>query len=151
VDAITSLSRTKLPEEGGAPTPNPRGHPVPHPHIATPAANETELVQNNSFDIKFTSDQIAFQNVLNGFAASSKQFFITRDVVVENSNPKPVSKVAETANGAPAPTPEATPAGAATSGTDANQLQYIVGTEKLDVAMRVEMVTFNPPEKSNRK
>ena len=36
------------------------------------------------FEIRFVANQPAFQKVLNDFAASSKQFFITRTLIIEN-------------------------------------------------------------------
>jgi len=102
-------------------------------------------VEKYPFDLKFTASQPVFQKVLNDFAASNQQFFITRTLLVENSNPKPVAK--DTA----APTP-------AVSGTDTSttpdnttgRLTFLVGTEKINVAMRIDIVAFNPPAKSAR-
>jgi hypothetical protein len=149
VDNISELTRTRLPQEGGAAAaPQERGGGA---FGRRGGEGETSapggLVDKVSFDLKFTSSQPAFQKVLNDFAASNKQFFITRTLVVNNSDPKPVSKVAETAPGAAAAQP-------AVTGTDASgvsYLKFIVGTEKLNVAMRIDMVTFNPPDKSARK
>ena len=115
------------------------------------------LVETYPFEIKFIANQPAFQKVLNDFAASDKQYFITRTLLVENTNPKPVAR--DQAAGA-SPTPPSSPGQAAagqpattgTSGsTDASYLSFIVGTEQLSVAMRIDMVTFNPPDKSARK
>jgi hypothetical protein len=114
-------------------------------------------VEKYSFDVNFTSTQPAFQQVLNDFAACDKQFFITRTLVVENSNPKSISKAdAAAATPTPAPTPDASAGQPAISGSDTttdtsgsnNTLRFLVGTEKVNVAMRIDMVTFNPPEGS---
>jgi len=150
VDEITSLGRTRLAEETGGPL-----HPAQHPGMpgAAPGA-AADLVQTSGIDIQFTSDQTALLSVLNRFASSDKQFFITRTLMVENSNPKPISKAIDTGAGGPGGQPGGAQPGdagaAATGGTDQGFLQFIVGTEKVNVAMRVDMVTFNPPEKSTR-
>lgn len=107
-------------------------------------------------DVQFTATQPALQKVLNDLAASDKQFFITRTLVVENSNPKPVSRVsaedaaAAAAAAGPGGAPGTAPGQPGTSGTEqaANYLKFIVGTEKLNVALRVESVWFNPPGKT---
>jgi len=105
------------------------------------------LVEHYPFEVRFTANQAAFQKVLNDFAASEKQFFITRTLLVENTNPKPVSK---DQGAAAAATPATTGTDSGTPGAPAAYLTFIVGTEKLDVAMRVDIVAFNPPEKSAR-
>jgi hypothetical protein len=139
VESITALTRTKLPQEGG------------------PGGVRRRLVDTYPFDIQFVSTQQSFQKVLNDVAASTTQFFITRTLLVDNSDPKPVAKVAETPPPAPAaaagagPGPGAAAAAAPdTSGTN-DRLAFVVGTEKLDVAMRIDMVTFNAPENSTRR
>jgi hypothetical protein len=98
------------------------------------------LVETYPFEVRFTASQPAFQKVLNDFAASKEQFFITRNLVIENTNPKPVARD-DSAATAPPP---------ATTGTDNGsapgpELTFIVGTEKVAVVMRVDMVAFNPP------
>jgi hypothetical protein len=162
VDSVTALSRSRLPQEGGVTRPGGGGGGFDRgpggfgrgPGGPGRGGNENGggaggLVEKYSFDLKFTATQASFQKVLNDFAASSKQFFITRTLVIENSDPKPVSKAGEATPGAPvAP---AAPGSPATSGTDANYLKFLVGTEKLNVAMRVDMVAFNSPDKSTRK
>lgn len=150
VDAVSSLQRTPLPQEtGGGGTGGGRGGRGGGP-----------LVEKNPFEIRFTANQPSFQKVLNDFAASTKQFFITRTLIIENTDPKPVSKSSDlnppAGGGAPvAAGPAAVvaePGAAAGTGTvEANRLHFIVGTEKLTVAMRIDIVSFNQPEKSGRK
>jgi hypothetical protein len=147
VDSVISVQRSPLPQEGAGAAHQEHGKPVP--------GGGGDLVRKIPFDIEFTANQPAFQKVLNDLAASNKQFFITRTLLINNSDPKPVAK--EPATGAAPAQPVITgPATAAdvASAADASGgsfLKFIVGTEKLEVAMRVEMVTFNPPEKSGRK
>jgi hypothetical protein len=46
------------------------------------------LVQDYPFEVHFVASQPAFQKVLNDFAASNKQFFVTRTLLVENTKPQ---------------------------------------------------------------
>ena len=108
------------------------------------------LVERYPFEVRFIASQPSFQEVLNDFAAANQQFLITRTLVVANSNPKPVAKAATDtpAGGGTTPgQPEGTPQ---TSGTG-NYLTFIVGTEKVEVVMRIDIVAFNPPEQPARK
>jgi hypothetical protein len=147
VDSVLSLDRTPLPQEGAGGA-HGKG-------IGQSAGGG--LVEKIPFEIRFTANQPAFQKVLNDLAASSKQFFITRTLLVQNSDPKPVAKElapapapAAAQPGAPGATVAADVAGAADA-SGGSYLKFIVGTEKLDVAMRIDMVSFNPPEKAIRK
>jgi len=151
VDSISGLTRTKLSQEGGAVAPT-RGIGGGMERRGGGggggnAGGAGGLVDKVSFDLKFTSGQPAFQKVLNDFAAANKQFFITRTLVVNNSDPKPVVKGGDT------PPASAAASQPSVSGTDSgvSYLKFLVGTEKVNVAMRIDMVTFNPPEKSARK
>jgi len=140
VDAIAGLVRTRLPQEGAA-AGGGRGERRGGgfgPRGGAGGGGAGELVEKLPIDLTFLAGQTAFQKVLNAFAASSQQYFITRTLVVENTNPNPVLKSTDSTQPAPA-------AGAPGGG---NYLTYIVGTEKLKVAMRVDIVSFNPPDKA---
>jgi uncharacterized membrane protein YgcG len=112
------------------------------------------LVDKFPFEVHFTASQNSFQKVLNDFAASKKQFFITRTLLVQNTDPKPVSKdaAAEQAAATPTPTPDPNaPAGTPDTSGTTQTINYIVGTEKVDVGLRVDVVAFNAPGLSNRR
>jgi uncharacterized membrane protein YgcG len=161
VDSISKLTRTPVPQEGGAEAGagggggggnrfggggNRFGGGGPRGGGGGASGG---LVEKYPFDLQFTASQPVFQKVLNDFAASTNQFFITRTLLVENTNPKPIARDSST----PAPATTGTDAnGAVTSGTDSTtgRLTFLVGTEKLDVAMRVDIVAFNPPAKAAR-
>ncbi len=116
------------------------------------------------FVVQFTADQGSFQRVLNDLAASTKQIFITRTLAITNTDPTPAVKAADTpapaAAAAAAPVPgeaAASPTPAAPAAPDAaggggggDFLKPVVGTEKVDVEMRIDIVDFNPPERGNR-
>jgi hypothetical protein len=155
VDSVTSVQRAPLPQEnaGGAAHAERGGRGG---GAGAGAGNTEGLVEKFPFEVQFSANQPSFQKVLNDLAASTKQFFITRTLLIANSDPRPVPK-GSTATPAPAPaqpfigTPAAgSEAANALDATGGSYLKFIVGTEKLNVAMRIDMVTFNPPEKSNR-
>lgn len=163
VDSVVALKRTPLTQEGGLRTERGGGgggrggggFGQRGEGGGGESAGEN-LVERIPFQIQFTGGQPAFKKVLNDFAASSKQFFIVSSLIVENSDPKPIAKSDDTS--APSPTPDQS--AAATSGTTATgapdtsgengHLKFIVGTEKVNVAMRIDMVVFHTPETSSR-
>ncbi len=114
VDVITTIQRTPLPEEAGGKA-------------------SADLVSKFPFEVQFTADQGNFRKGLNEIVKNNKQFFITRSVVIKNANDKTTPKAVESATA-----PEAS--------SKENQkepaLQYIVGTEKINVSLRLEMVVF---------
>jgi len=135
VDNIISLQRTPLPQESGRPG-------------GGGGRREVSLVDKVPFEVRFTASQASFQKVLNDFAASSRQYFITRALLVENSDPKPKAKTSEAAPAVSLPvatgTDASVPGSPDTSGSN-GFLTFIVGTEKVNVDMRIDMTTFNPP------
>jgi hypothetical protein len=146
VDSIAKLQRVPLPQEGGAAAGGPGGNRFGGGGFGggnRPVERSGGLVEKYPFDLEFVAAQPVFQKVLNDFAASSKQFFITRALLVENTNPKPISKDSPT----PAPVTSGTDA-SGTADATAGHLSFLVGTEKVDVAMRIDIVAFNPPAKS---
>ena len=154
VDEITSIARTPLPQEGGAESAAGGGRAFGGGAGGGggrfgQGGGGSRLVEKFPFDLKFTSSQPVFQKVLNDFAASDKQFFITRTLLVENTDPKPVAKDAGTAAATPAASPATTGTDSSAAGS-AGYLSFIVGTEKLNVAMRIDITAFNPPEKTAR-
>jgi hypothetical protein len=144
VDTVISLQRAPLPQEAAAAAPSRERGGRAGPENAGAAGG---LVEKYPFEIQFSANQPSFQKVLNDLAASTDQFFITRTLLVENSDPKPVAKQVP---GAPTPAP-AQPAAGSDAESGGGFLKFIVGTEKLNVAMRIDMVAFNPPGKSTRK
>ncbi len=93
VDAVIGLERTPLPQEGVAGSRSERGRfGRGAGENAGGGGTSGGLVEKYPFEIRFTANQPAFQKVLNDFAASSKQFFITRMLLIENSDPKPVDQ-----------------------------------------------------------
>ncbi len=119
IDGPITLNRTVLPEESGKPA-------------------ATGLVVSYPFTLSFRASQTAFRRALNEITTSKTQFFIPRSVVVKNELDKELDKTTTTAA-------QAAGAGAGASKTEGGKtpaLQYLVGTEKLDVTLNLEMVVF---------
>lgn len=134
-----------------------------------PQAASHSLVNKVPFEIEFTADQNRFRKFVNDLVTSKQQFYILRTITVKNQNPTPPPRFVPTAEtpeepavampAVPAPSaaaqhapgtpgaaaaPGAAPAPGASPAETAGALKFIVGTEKLDVAMRVEIVSFAP-------
>jgi hypothetical protein len=146
---ILGIKRNLLPQEGSseasesAPPRNGPGGRSPRngergaggsPVVATP------------FEIAFVADQSVVRSALN-YIVNSDQFFIIRDLNVQNSaleGPKKVEEAQPGAAAAPAADPSAAPAADASAPAQPEHtLRVLVGREKLTVALRIEMITFN--------
>lgn len=161
VTEIAGIRRDLLPEEGGA---APKATPAP----AAPAGRRTaapevpKVVSSNSFDIAFVADQSRTKSALNAIATAN-QFFIIRNLTIENSHlegPKRVED-APTEQAAATPPPASadvlgslmeTPSGGeGTEGAVAGpKMRLLVGRESLRVAARIEMITFTPPSTAKK-
>jgi hypothetical protein len=117
VDAILDIKRVSLPEEVDAKA----------------AAQRKQLVSKYPFEITFVADQGRFRRVLNDIVSSQKQFYIVRSLTVKNEKQTGPSRQ----GGGPDP--------AAPNGEGAGKLRFIVGTEKLTVTAKIEVVDFTPP------
>ncbi|MHA3773580.1 Amuc_1100 family pilus-like protein [Verrucomicrobiota bacterium sgz303538] len=117
-----------------------------------PAKAEKDLVKKLPFEVGFTSNQPSFLAVLNGIVSAKEQFFIPRVVTVKNEKEQGPPRVVQGASG-PTPQPSgpatpdqpATPTNPATPNPGAPQsaITYIVGEEKIDVTMRIDIVDFS--------
>ncbi len=157
VKSIDSITRTPLPEEGGAPPPETR-----NPRDNRPANSREEkasVVSAYPFEITFTAEQGRLRQSLNAIVRSS-QFFIIRYLTVANSSLEgPPRAPVETAYVDPAAEPTPNPDGSMptpnpegtqqTADPERPALNVIVGRETLTVAARIEMITFNTPEAKN--
>ncbi|HWL54227.1 MAG TPA: Amuc_1100 family pilus-like protein [Chthoniobacteraceae bacterium] len=153
VTSIAAVTRTPLPEEGAAAA-TPRPAPAPKKKAAAPAkpAPAAKLVVKYPFDIQFIGEQGSIRKAFNDLAKNDKQFLIIRPLNIQNEQDKSTPRQVAAQTAAALPTPEATPAEQAaplpTQGAGnaaSRQLQYIVGTEKINVLLRVEMTVFDNP------
>ncbi|MEI6350864.1 MAG: Amuc_1100 family pilus-like protein [Verrucomicrobiota bacterium] len=145
VATIDSVIRTPLPEEG-EPSKVAAQPSITVGRPASTAPKATPLITKFPFEIQFSAEQSHFRNGLNALVKNSKQFFIVRPVTIKNdvekplsraeANPTPKTQLATSVNpGDPA-------AGAVPPPAEEPALHYIVGTEKVTVGLRVEMVVF---------
>jgi hypothetical protein len=125
-------------------------------------------IRKSAFTLGFVCDENTLRTVLNDIVTAKSQLYIVRSVELKSTNEKP--PVRETANaggasepaaGAPAPAPAETPnpanpanppaAGApgavsADAAIKAGEVtKFVVGEEKVQVTLLIEIVTFLPP------
>jgi hypothetical protein len=137
VDSITSFRRRPLPEERGAsstPTPSP-GQRVAT--AAKPGGTPTpKLIERNVVEISFKAAPGAARKVLNEITSSTGQFFIIRTLYVHNEKDKgPLHQ--RTGAPTPVPSPQASP-----GQSPAAALNFIVGSEHIEVSATIEMLRF---------
>jgi hypothetical protein len=137
VDSITSFRRRPLPEEREAsPTPTPS----PGQRIATAArpggTPAPKLIERNIVEVTFKAAPAAARKVVNEITNSTSQFFIIRTLYVHNEKDKGPSR-----EKTGAPTPPAS-AQASPGQQGAAGLNFIVGTEHVEVSATIEMLRF---------
>lgn len=102
-------------------------------------AGKADLIEKIPFEIAFKAEQSQVRSVLNALAKSEGPFFILRSVQIANDHPKAPSKFEAAQFGA------ATAPGAESSKPAASkQIDYVLGTEKVDVTAQLEIVSFKP-------
>ena len=148
ISGLTSLERAPLAEEGdgiegrNTPSGGQEGRKTGSP-----------LVTKHAFEVRFLANHPQFVRALNEISHSKEQFFIPRLITVANTELKGPPKVDPNVptfapSGGLDPAPVATP-----SPTGANSApkppaaarRYIVGEEKVDATLRLEIVDFAEP------
>ena len=105
--------------------------------VAKPAGTPApKLIERNVVDVSFKAAPGAARKVLNEITNSAGQFFIVRTLYVHNEKDKGPPRQR---TGAPAPTPgpQASP-----GQQGAGALDFIVGTEHIEVSATIEMLRF---------
>ncbi len=170
---ITGLARDAVPAEratSAAPTPTPTPSRRPRrpsrgkeKEKATPQVAEDESIVRYGFDIAFTGQHAAFQSILNELT-QMPSFFVVRGVQVRNERPQAPLRGAAAAVGllsgqsafgpdgnpiepafAPLDQPIEGDEGGAED-NDVSSLEFVLGREKIDVVMRIELLQFEPPQ-----
>src|SRR5438094_9992538 len=141
VDTITSFRRHPLPEERRASaTPTPAPAPARGRTVVTavkPGGTPTpKLIERNVVDITFKAAPGAARKVLNEITSSTGQFFLIRTLYVHNEKDKGPPRE-RTGAPTPTPSPQASP-----GQQGAGALNFIVGTEHIEVSATVEMLRF---------
>jgi hypothetical protein len=149
VQTVTYFAREALPEEGPRKAEPPKPAAPKKPGDKTPPPPEP-LVKPHYVDAVFTAEQRAVADILNALAANKQQFYITRYVALHNTNPLPPPREAGSAVGTPVvPDPNAPPAPQPPLPTDPSapvKDPIILGNEKVEVTLRVEIVDFASPK-----
>jgi hypothetical protein len=134
VDSVTAFHRAALPEEHAAsstPTPSPAlGRTAAAAKTATPPP---ALLKRNVVELTFKATPAAARKVLNEIVNSSGQFFIVRNLYVHNEKDKgpPRQRMGQ-------PTPVAP----STQTNASAPLNFIVGSEHIEVSATIEMLRF---------
>ena len=144
VDSITAFRRRPLPEEHAASSsPTPKATPSPArgrgkvTTIAKPAGTPAPpLIERNLIDVTFKAAPGAARRVLNDITSSAGQFLIIRTLYVHNEKDKGPPRE-RTGAPTPTPSPQASP-----GQQGAGALNFIVGTEHIEVSATVEMLRF---------
>jgi len=140
-DSLQSLTRSTLPEEKATPPPTwarTRGGK----ESKTPD-DSARIVGSTSIDVAFSASPAAARRILNQIAAAKEQAYIIRTLQVRNHAGKGPER-GDTEKPAPAAAVAAPPTPA--SGARKEQgISFIVGTEHLNVAARIEVLRFNFP------
>jgi hypothetical protein len=144
VHEIGGIKRNTLPEEDG-PARQAAGNRTPPrtgpgntrlPAGAQPSSAQ-KVVNANSFVIVFNADQANTRSALN-YIANADQFFIIRDLNIENSAQEGPAKEGDAAAAAPPADPSQPAAAPGQPG-----IKLLVGRETLTVSLKIEMITFN--------
>lgn len=145
VDAIAKLTRMPLPEETRPAATPPPGRVV---RQTKAAPVKEKIVDAAAIDLGFSGSPAALRRVVNQIAAAKDQFYIIRTLLVKNQVDKGPKRSG--AEGAPLPPQTLAVAGLAVAGKKEPAITFIVGTEHLDVATRIEIVRFSFPPKEAR-
>src|SRR5213078_382030 len=141
VDSITSFRRHPLSEERRASaTPTPTPPPARGRTVVTavkPGGTPTpKLIERNVVDVTFKAAPGAARKVANEITSSTGQFFIIRTLYVHNEKDKGPPRE-RTGAPTPTPSPQASP-----GQQGAGALNFIVGTEHIEVSATIEMLRF---------
>jgi len=136
-DALTSLTRTPIPEEKPAPSPTPMAKAGAT--VAAKKGTAERFIESTSVSLNFSGSPAAVRRILNQIAVARDQFYVLRTLVVKNRvDNGPKRGPPETASA---------PAQSAPDGQSKEPaIAFIVGTEHLDAAAKIEIVNFAIPE-----
>ena len=156
VARLTSITRGRLPHEAGGPT-APAAPAANGPRGGKAEAAE-ELVVRYPVEILFTAQPSAFHAVLDE-VTSAKRLYILRAVQIKNEMDKAPLRDDPSLAVVGGVDQAGAPAAAEPPGTDQNgvpvpplpkkgpaPLRYVVGLEKLDADLRIELVKIAPPD-----
>lgn len=148
IDSINSLSRAPLPEE-------PVTALTPIPFHAPPgsspkaAAGKKKIIERTMVDLAFSGSPAAVRRAFNQIATTPEQFYVLRTLQIKNQVGKGPPRSGFEGSPLAGPSPAGVSPGVIGKGTAPN-ISFIVGTEHVDVAVKVEIMKFNLAEKEAR-
>jgi len=154
--SIEDIKRTPFPGEVGAAAPAP-AQPAKGGGKKSEAAPEAPLVQRYPFELEFTAQEFKFRTFINSVVAEKQQFYIPASISIVNEQVAGPSKAQASTEGgaavAPAAPADPSAAPAPTAPADAPVLvspaadvpKFVVGEERLNIAVRIEVVDFAEP------
>jgi hypothetical protein len=139
---ITAIKRQRLAQEGAAtaatsPSPVPAAQPAKKP-----------LVSSSSLEVDLLLGQSQLRSILNQLAAETKQMLVVRSLEIKNEKDKGPTLAEATAAPATAGQPVADAATAQNGvqpAPSAQALRFVVGDEKLLVALKIDIMEFTRP------
>jgi hypothetical protein len=145
VSEITDLKREELPEEGGGQSTTPT--PPTAPGGKDKDKDKNALVHKNWFEVSFVGSEAGFRRFVDDLVSSKTQFYIPRNVVIENEKLVGPPKFAAAGSPnvpvpPPAPNPAAPPGLPGAAAAKSESIVYVIGMEKLKVTLRVDVVDF---------
>jgi hypothetical protein len=146
VQSLQALTRNTLPEEKEAPSPAPGAKGRASKGVK-PAEANSKIVDSTAVDLAFAGSPTAARRVFNQIAAAKEQTYIIRTLQIRNEIDKG-PKRGETAPAQATAVPS--PRTGATNKRAEPGISFIVGTEQINVAARIEILRFNFPEKPVR-
>jgi hypothetical protein len=146
VDSLQSLTRSTLPEEKATPAPT-RARTRSGKESKTPEAS-ARIVDSTSIDVAFSGSPASARRILNQIAAAKEQVYVIRTLQVRNRADKGPER-GDKGKLTPAAKVTVPPAQASVAGKEQG-ISFIVGTEHLNVAAKIEILRFNFPEMEGR-
>lgn len=139
VTEISELKHEALPEEAGAARNPAQGGKPEKPDKAPSKDDSSKLVTRHPFEVAFVAHEGKFHKFINSVITEKKQFFIPKSVVVKNEKEAPPTRATP-----PKDKPADGPAG--------EDIVMIVGEEKLQVTVKIDVVDFAgaPPVKGEK-
>jgi hypothetical protein len=140
VDALTSFRRMPLPQEQGTALGGPTGTPA----VRGPRAMASPRpIERNIVEATFVSTPAAARRVLNQIAGANEQFFVVRLLHVRNEKDKgPPREVGADTTSVVAASPPSPAGSFATKSSPPGSLSFIVGNERVETSMKIEIVRF---------
>lgn len=140
VEALTSFHRIPSPEEHGAALGSSTSAPAARRPVAMA---DPRLLERSVVEATFVSTPAAARKVLNQIAGTNEQFFVVRLLHVKNEKDKgPPREVAADTTGVAAASLHAPAGSPATRSSTPGSLSFIVGNERVETSMRIEIVRF---------